>query len=86
MSLTEYRERITAVDRELLEAINRRVEIVRELHAHKAEEGIPQRDLEREQALVRALQEENEGPLSDDGVRAFFEFVVALTRKELYGD
>jgi chorismate mutase / prephenate dehydratase len=85
MSLAEYREQITAVDGELLEAINRRLALVQELHAHKAEEGIPQRDLDREQALVRALQEANGGPLSDAGVAAFFEFVIALTRTEMYG-
>ena len=86
MSLAEYRQQITLVDHELLEAINRRVELVRELHAHKAEEGIPQRDLDRERSLVQALQEANEGPVSDEGVAAFFDFVVSLTRKEMYGE
>jgi len=86
MSISAYREQITAVDRELLEAINRRLALVQELHAHKAEEGIPQRDLEREQALVRELQAANGGPLSDAGVAAFFEFVIALTRREMYGE
>jgi chorismate mutase len=86
MSLTEFRDRITSIDRELLDAINRRLTLVRDLHALKAEEGIPVRDLEREASLVRGLQEANEGPLSSEGVASFFHHVIELTRKELYGE
>jgi chorismate mutase/prephenate dehydratase len=86
LSLAEYRKQISAVDRELLDAINRRLELVRDLHAHKAEEGIPTRDLDREASLVRALQDANDGPLSSAGVAAFFNTVIELTRREMYGD
>ena len=86
MSLAEFWEEISAVDRELLDAINRRVQLVRDLHAHKQEEGIPLRDLEREEQLVRSLQDANEGPLSTAGVSQFFHHVLELTRRELYGE
>jgi chorismate mutase/prephenate dehydratase len=81
----EFREQITAVDRELLDAVNRRIELVRRLHDHKVAEGLPLRDPGREESLVRALQEANAGPLSADGVAALFRYVLDLTRREIHG-
>jgi chorismate mutase/prephenate dehydratase len=83
--VTSFREEITAVDLELLDAFNRRLEVVRQLHDHKAAEGLPLRDPDREASLVRELREHNPGPLSDRGVDALFQFVLDLTRRELHG-
>ena len=85
MSITEYRENIAAADRDLLAAINRRLELVRELHEHKRAEGIPLRDPEREEQLVVELQAANAGPLSSAGVAELFRHVLDLTRKEIHG-
>jgi len=83
--IAEYRDQITAVDRELLAAMNRRLELVRALHEYKAAEGLPLRDPEREEALVRDLQSANAGPLSDGGVADLFGYLLELTRRELHG-
>jgi chorismate mutase len=80
-----FREEITAADRELLGAVNRRLELVRRLHEYKLAEGLPLRDPEREAALVRDLAAANDGPLSDDGVADLFAFVIELTRREIHG-
>ena len=85
MRVTEYREKIAAADRELLAAINRRLELVRELHEHKRAEGIPLRDPTREEQLVVELQAANGGPLSAAGVAELFRHVLDLTRKEIHG-
>jgi len=83
--IDEYREQITAADRVLLAAVNERIELVRALHEHKKTEGVPLRDPAREEDLIRQMQVENSGPLSDDGVADLFRYVVDLTRKELHG-
>jgi chorismate mutase len=83
--IAEYRERIAAADRDLLAAINRRLELVRALHEHKRAEGIPVRDPVREEQLVVELQAANEGPLSSAGVAELFRHVLDLTRKEIHG-
>jgi len=85
-AVTDAREAIDAVDRSLLTAVNRRLELVRKLHEHKRTTGMPMRDPAREEAMVARLQDENGGPLSDDGVAALVHFVLGLTREELYGD
>jgi chorismate mutase/prephenate dehydratase len=83
--LVSFREEITAVDLELLELVNRRLDLVRALHDYKLAEGLPLRDPAREDALVRELQERNPGPLSDAGVDSLFRHVLELTRQELHG-
>jgi chorismate mutase len=85
-AVTDAREAIDAIDRSLLTAFNRRLELVRKLHKHKATTGMPMRDPAREEAMVARLQGENEGPLSNDGVAELVHFVLRLTRRELYGE
>jgi chorismate mutase/prephenate dehydratase len=85
VTLADFRTRISEADRELLAAINKRIELVRALHEHKRAEGIPLIDPEREQQLVVELQAANQGPLSSEGVAAFFRHVLDLTRKEIHG-
>jgi chorismate mutase len=81
-TLESFRARITDLDREILAAVNRRIELVRELHSYKGEQGIPVRDLERERRLVELLDEANEGPLSREGLERLVEFVLGLVREE----
>jgi chorismate mutase len=85
LSVTEYRDQISAADRKLLAAINERLELVRALHEYKRDEGIPLRDPAREEQLVVELQAANGGPLSSAGVAELFRHVLDLTRKELHG-
>ncbi len=83
--IRRFRAEIGAADRELLAAVNKRLELVRALHEHKRAEGIPQQDPDREQQLVVELQAANSGPLSDRGVAELFRHVLDLTRRELHG-
>jgi chorismate mutase/prephenate dehydratase len=83
--LAEARREIDAVDRELLAAVNRRLELVEALHRHKLEHGLSLRDPGREESLVASLQQVNAGPLSADGVAEFFHHVLDLLRRELHG-
>ncbi len=77
---------IDAVDRELLDAVNRRIELVRTLHEHKVANGIPLHDSSREESMLASLRAANGGPLSDDGVDRLFRFVLDLTRREVHGE
>jgi chorismate mutase len=78
----ELRDRITEADREILAGINRRIELVRELHAYKLERGYPLRDPGREEALLGGLAEENPGPLSREGLREIYGAIVAEWQRQ----
>ncbi|MDE3024662.1 MAG: chorismate mutase, partial [Acidobacteriota bacterium] len=52
-----------AIDREVLDALNRRLELVRRVRAHKQEAGAPIIDAAREAELLDELVGANAGPL-----------------------
>jgi chorismate mutase len=86
VALVKARREIDAVDRELLGAVNRRLELVAALHELKVASGLPLRDPGREGSMIAALQEENPGPLSAEGVDELFRFVLDLIREEIHGE
>jgi chorismate mutase len=79
----DLRERITETDRAILAAVNRRLELVRELRDHKLANGWDFVDKGREERLLAALLDENPGPLSATGLRELFGDVLELTKREL---
>jgi len=82
-ALSRLRERIAARDAEILDLVNRRLELVREIRAHKDATGAAFVDPEQEARLVARLRELNGGPLSADGVRQLFHEILALMKREL---
>ena len=65
----ELRAEITSTDHEIVSAVNRRLELVRQLKEHKAAMGYDFLDKGREEALLAELERENRGPFSADGLR-----------------
>jgi chorismate mutase/prephenate dehydratase len=81
--MDDLRARISATDREIVELVNRRLELVAELKRYKDEHGIAFVDPEREAQLYAERAAENRGPLSDEGLRAFYAELLALTKREI---
>ena len=79
----ELRAEITANDERIVEAVNRRLDLVAELWEIKRERGLGQLDAGREQALLEALAQANSGPLGEDGLEELVTELLALTRREL---
>jgi chorismate mutase len=74
---------ISEVDRAIVAAVNRRLELVAELRRYKDANGIAFLDPQREASMLEERVQQNEGPLSDDGVRALQTELLALTKREL---
>ena len=81
--VARFRERINELDGMILDAVGRRLELVAELKRYKDEHGIAFVDPDREQSMIDARVDENDGPLSDAGLRAFYLELLALTKREL---
>jgi prephenate dehydrogenase len=81
--LSELRDQIAALDREVLAALNRRLALVREVAEHKAETGAPAIDARREADLLQELTDVNSGPLSEQGVRTAFSALLDVMKQEL---
>jgi chorismate mutase len=81
--LAALRARITEIDRTIIEAFNRRLEIAAQIKRHKDEQGIAFLDPEREAAMLAEQSSENAGPLSAEGLLALYAELLALTKREL---
>lgn len=80
MDLKEIRKRIDAIDDELLILLNSRMELVREVGLLKrAEKSVIYRP-EREQEILRRLEEQNSGLLTKSAIEAIFLEIFAVSR------
>lgn len=76
--LKSHRDRIDAIDDQLLKLANERAKHAREIGTIKG--GGPIYRPEREAQVLRRLLENNEGPLSDEAVTAIFRSVMSNCR------
>ncbi len=79
----ELRAQISALDREVLDAFNRRLELVARLKRHKDEHGLAFLDPDRERSMLEELRAANGGPLSDEGVAVLLAALLDLTKREV---
>jgi chorismate mutase len=84
-TLDDLREQLAVNDRTLLDLVNKRLDLVRQIKQRKAELGVDFVDPEREAWLLDHLRDANRGPLSDEGLRELLATVLDLTKRELAG-
>lgn len=78
----DFREQIAATDLELLATVNRRIDLVRRLKEHKAAAGLDFVDRAQEERLIDRLAQANPGPVSEDGLRALYQALLELVKRE----
>jgi prephenate dehydrogenase len=83
--LDRLREEIGALDRAVLETLNRRLELVYRVNRHKQETGTPLIDAQREAELLAELVRANAGPLSERSVQGVFAAVLDVMKQEVKG-
>jgi chorismate mutase len=81
--IRQTREAISDNDRKLVDAINKRLELVARIKAYKEAQGIEFLDPDREEWMLSYLQRANRGPLSTEGLRDFYREVLDLTKREV---
>jgi chorismate mutase len=81
--IRQLRDAISDNDRKLVEALNKRLELVGRLKRYKESRGIGFVDPEREEWMLSYLQRANRGPLSADGLREFLIRILDLTKREV---
>ena len=80
MDLSEWRTRIDAVDQQLVDLLNQRMQYVLEIGRLKREHGRPVQDRERERAILERLTAYNQGPLSSQGIADLFTRIMQEAR------
>lgn len=80
MDINDYRERIDAIDRQLLQIFNERAELALQIGHIKKKKQMKIYDPEREKRIFTAMQEANPGPLENDAIVRLFERVIDESR------
>ena len=75
--LEELRAQIDAVDRELLDGLNRRARLVQGVAAWKHERRLPLYVPDRERAVIERLQAASAGPFPADAIRTVFSEIMS---------
>ncbi len=78
--LAPLRDQIDAIDREILELLNRRARLAQRIGEHKHQLGLPVFRPERELAVVRKVQQANAGPLRDTSLAAVWTEIMSACR------
>ena len=85
-TVQQLRDEIAAIDRAILDDVNARIELVAKIRSYKADAGLPFVDPDRERELIAALGDENGGPLSAQGLRELYTYLLDLTKREVGRD
>lgn len=75
--LPELRQRIDALDSELIRLLNERTQVAREIGVIKGREGLPIYSPDREIKLLRGLVERSTGPLRPEAIRAIYREIMS---------
>jgi len=81
--ITQFRDQISDNDLKIVDAINKRLKLVKQLKTYKEQHGVDFYDPAREEWMLTFLSRANKGPLSNDGLRAVFTELLAVTKQEL---
>lgn len=70
--LAKLRQKIDALDTELLRLLNERATVAKEIGTIKHREGLPIYSPEREDKVLRSLTDRSQGPLPPEAIRAIY--------------
>jgi chorismate mutase len=79
-NIDDLRERINAIDDELLRLFNERAKLALAIGRMKKNQGLPIRIPSREEQIIMRVQEENPGPLSPTSIARLYEQLIQESR------
>lgn len=80
MILSELRERIDQIDRDIVRLLNERARAALEVGVAKQNSGNAIRDRNREAYVIKSILEENSGPLPNRDLERIFREIMSTCR------
>ncbi len=74
--LDKSRKEINEIDKNLVDLLNKRAEIVMKIKRLKEDRNVPLYDAKREEELINNIVKYNKGPLFNDNVVQIFESIL----------
>ena len=81
MQLEECREKIDAIDTEILRLLNMRASLSKRVGRIKASAGLPIIDLRREDIVLRRVVRNSAGEISPDSISRIYAEILAESRR-----
>ncbi len=81
MDLSDWRQRIDALNVDLLKLLNQRAECALAVATVKRAKNLPIHDPDRERQVLNVMVAENKGPLSDESIRRIFSCIIEENRR-----
>ena len=81
MTIEDWRAKIDALDRRLVELLSERARCALEVGKIKNARNLEVFDPERERQIIRNILSDNKGPLDDDALRRIFERIIDECRR-----
>ena len=81
MTIEDWRAKIDALDRKLLDLLSERAQYAIAVGRIKNANNMEVFDPERERQIIENILRENKGPLDDDALRRIFERVIDECRR-----
>ena len=81
MDLNELRKEIDAVDRQIVELFEKRMEISERIAAYKQEKGMQVRDEEREKEKISQVQNLTHTDFNRQHIEELYTLLISLSRK-----
>ncbi len=77
MNIDECRQQIDVLDKQIVDALNRRLSLAAEIGRIKREKGGPIYVAEREEQVFRKVVEQNNGPIQEPALRAIYREIMS---------
>ena len=74
------RQAINEIDEKILDLINQRLSVAKQIGEFKKQAGVQIKDSGREEEILNRLLAKNNGPVGADGLRNIFEAIIAECR------
>jgi chorismate mutase len=80
--IKQYRDQISDNDLKIIDAINKRLKLVKQLRVYKEQHGVDFLDPAREEWMLTFVSRANKGPLSQDALAELYRGIVEITKRE----
>lgn len=80
--IQRHRAQIAELDLRILEALNQRIRLVKQLKDYKETQGLSFYDGAQEERVLSDLRQANRGPLSDEGLTETFKLLLTWSKHD----
>ncbi len=80
--IKQYRDQISDNDLKILEALNKRIKLVKSLKDYKEAQGLSFYDPAQEDWVVTYLCRANRGPLSNESLREIYTLILRVAKRD----